>query len=53
VVFDVFGERMQRVKSTGRTEFNWTVPDEPSPFGLHIASFSYGAGQGKYEAGTA
>ena len=52
VFFDVFGERMQDVKSYGRTEFNWTVP-EPSRFGLHIASFSYRAGQGKYEAGTA
>ena len=44
--FGVFGEAMQLMKSYGRDEYNWTVPAESfKAVPLHIASFSYWAGQ--------
>lgn len=54
VYLDVFGEAMQWVPSYGRQEFNWTVPSELRlAVPLHIASFMYWAGQGKYETAAA
>jgi hypothetical protein len=44
--FGVFGEAMRLMKSYGRDEYNWTVPEEAfKAVPLHIASFSYWAGQ--------
>jgi hypothetical protein len=44
--FSVFGEAMRLRKSCGRTEYDWTAPEEAfKGVPLYIASFSYWAGQ--------